>query len=132
MRVEVLGVDRLAKKLKPADLKEALNESCLLEENTAKENCPVASGQLRNSIASNVSGETGEVGTNVEYAPYVEYGTGVFNPGRLTPWRYQDASGEWHTTTGQKPQPFLVPALDSNRDKILNIFKEKVKEGLSK
>ena len=132
MRVEVLGVDRLAKKLKPADLKEALNESCLLVENTAKENCPVASGQLRNSITSNVSGETGEVGTNVEYAPYVEYGTGVFNHGRMTPWRYQDASGEWHTTTGQKPQPFLVPALDSNRDKILNIFKEKVKEGLSK
>ena len=69
MRVEVLGIDRLAKKLKPADLKDALNESCLLVENTAKENCPVASGQLRNSIASNVSGETGEVGTNVEYAP---------------------------------------------------------------
>lgn len=44
MRVEVLGVDRLAKKLKPADLKEALNESCLLVENTAKENCPVDSG----------------------------------------------------------------------------------------
>lgn len=132
MRVEVLGIDRLAKKLKPADLKDALNESCLLVENTAKENCPVDSGQLRNSIASNVSGETGEVGTNVDYGVYVEYGTGVFNPGRLTPWSYQDASGEWHTTTGQKPQPFLVPALDSNRDKILNIFKEKVKEGLSK
>ena len=132
MRVEVLGIDRLAKKLKPADLKDALNESCLLVENTAKENCPVASGQLRNSITSNVSGEKGEVGTNVEYGVYVEYGTGVYNPGRLTPWSYQDASGDWHTTTGQKPQPFLVPALDSNRDKILNIFKEKVKEGLSK
>ena len=69
MRVEVLGVEKLAKKLKPADLKEALNESCLLVENTAKENCPVDSGQLRNSITSNVSGEKGEVGTNVEYAP---------------------------------------------------------------
>lgn len=132
MKVEVLGVDALMAKLSAVDLEDALNESCLLVENTAKENCPVDSGQLRNSIASNVSGETGEVGTNVEYAPYVEYGTGVFNPGRLTPWSYQDASGEWHTTTGQKPQPFLVPALDSNRDEILNIFKEKVKEGLSK
>ena len=132
MRVEVLGVDALMAKLSAVDLTEALNESCLLVENTAKENCPVDSGQLRNSITSNVSGEKGEVGTNVEYAPYVEYGTGVFNPGRLTPWSYQDASGEWHTTTGQPPQPFLVPALDSNRDKILNIFKEKVKEGLSK
>ena len=44
MRVEVLGADKLAKKLKPADLKEALNDSCLLVENTAKENCPVDSG----------------------------------------------------------------------------------------
>lgn len=129
MQVEIIGVERLAKKLKPADLTEALNDSCLLVENTAKENCPVASGQLRNSITSKVTGERGEVGTNVEYAPYVEYGTGVFNPGRLTPWSYQDASGEWHTTTGQKPQPFLVPALDSNRDEIIKIFDEKVKEG---
>lgn len=132
MKVEVIGVDALMAKLSAVDLEEALNDSCLLVENTAKENCPVDSGQLRNSITSNVRGETGEVGTNVEYAPYVEYGTGVFNPGRLTPWSYQDASGKWHTTTGQKPQPFLVPALDSNRDEILNIFKEKVKEGLSK
>ena len=69
MKVEVIGVEKLAKKLKPTDLKEALNESCLLVENTAKENCPVDSGQLRNSIISNVSGDTGEVGTNVEYAP---------------------------------------------------------------
>lgn len=132
MKVEVLGASALMAKLSAVDLQEALNDSCLLVENTAKENCPVDSGQLRNSITSNVSGETGEVGTNVEYAPYVEYGTGVFNPGRLTPWSYKDASGEWHTTTGQKPQPFLVPALDSNRAEILNIFKEKVKEGLSK
>ena len=132
MRVEVLGVDALMAKLSAVDLTEALNESCLLVENTAKENCPVDSGQLRNSITSNVSGETGEVGTNVDYGVYVEYGTGVFNPGRTTPWSYKDASGKWHTTTGQPPQPFLVPALDSNRDKILNIFKEKVKEGLSK
>jgi len=44
MKVEVIGVGKLAKKLKPADLKEALNESCLLVENTAKENCPVDSG----------------------------------------------------------------------------------------
>ena len=69
MRVEVLGVDALMAKLSAVDLAEALNESCLLVENTAKENCPVDSGQLRNSITSNVSGETGEVGTNVEYAP---------------------------------------------------------------
>lgn len=130
MKIEVKGIDKLAKKLTPKDLKEALTDSCLLVENTAKENCPVASGQLRNSITSKVYDDTGEVGTNVEYAPYVEYGTGVFNPGRLTPWHYQDAKGNWHTTTGQKPQPFLIPALDSNRDKIISIFDEKIKEGL--
>ena len=44
MRVEVLGVDALMAKLSAVDVQEALNDSCLLVENTAKENCPVDSG----------------------------------------------------------------------------------------
>lgn len=44
-------------------------------EGFAKEDCPVDTSRLRNSIAHAVDGEVKElfVGTNVEYAPYVEY-----------------------------------------------------------
>lgn len=37
---------------------------------------PVDTGRLKGSLTPQVSGMTGEVGTNVEYAPYVEFGTG--------------------------------------------------------
>jgi HK97 gp10 family phage protein len=70
----------------------------------------------------------GYVFTPLEYAPYVEYGTGKFavnGDGRKdVPWHYQDDKGEWHTTSGQKPQPFMGPALNENREEILRIIKE--------
>ena len=45
-------------------------------EGYAKKNCPVDTGRLRNSITNKVvkSEDAVYVGTNVEYAPYVEYG----------------------------------------------------------
>lgn len=42
-------------------------------EGYAKANCPVDTGRLRNSIAYAVEGSTVYIGTNVEYAPPVEY-----------------------------------------------------------
>ena len=46
-------------------------------EGHAKKNCPVDTGRLRNSISTAVddSEEAAYIGTNVEYAPYVELGT---------------------------------------------------------
>lgn len=42
--------------------------------NYAKEDCPVDTGRLRASIDHAVEGEDAYIGTNVEYAPYVEFG----------------------------------------------------------
>ena len=39
-------------------------------------NCPVDTGRLKGSITSKVEGNSAVIGTNVEYAPYVEFGTG--------------------------------------------------------
>lgn len=120
-------------KLGEIDLTQALNTACLLVENEAKQNCPVGTGELRNSISHEVEGNEAVVGTNVFYAPYVEYGTGLFaaaGNGRQTPWSYQDAKGEWHTTTGQKPQPFLNPALDANREAIKETIMKNIMEGV--
>lgn len=45
-------------------------------EGYAKDDCPVDTGRLRNSISHKVEEqeEAVYIGTNVEYAPYVEYG----------------------------------------------------------
>ena len=133
---EVINLEKLIgklNKLSNQQMDEALNKACILVENQAKENCPVDTGELRMSITHYVEGQTGIVGTNKHYAPYVEYGTGIHardGNGRQTPWSYQDAKGEWHTTTGQKPQPFLEPALLDNEKNIVKIFKEAIKEGV--
>lgn len=52
---------------------ESIGQEC---EGYAKDDCPVDTGRLRNSISHKViDNETAVyIGTNVEYAPYVEYG----------------------------------------------------------
>ena len=44
-------------------------------ETYAKKATPVDTGRLRNSISHTVDGEAAYIGSNVEYAPYVELGT---------------------------------------------------------
>ena len=67
----------------------ALEKIGLLAENYAAKKCPVDTGNLRGSITYEVDagGNAVYIGTNVEYAPYVELGT-----------------------SRQKAQPFLRPA----------------------
>jgi hypothetical protein len=85
------------KDLPSIDITKCLIKSCLLVENSAKEKVPVDTGALRRSITSEVKEKEGVVGTNLLYAPYVEFGTGLFatnGDGRKTPWSYQTADGE--------------------------------------
>lgn len=125
----VRNLEEAIEKKIPEALYYAMEKACLIALTDAKRNCPVDDGQLRNSIEYQIEQENGEtvgyIGTNVFYAPYVEKGTGIYNPdGRQTPWSYQDVKGDWHRTHGMKPQPFLQPAIDDNRDKIQECFKE--------
>lgn len=117
------------------DLQEAMGKACAMVERSAKQNAPKGNGALRNSIASRVENEGGSVRgvvyTPLEYAPYIEYGTGLFaeEGGRTdVPWCYQDDEGEWHSTSGMKPHPYLRPALDENRAEIIRILKEGIKK----
>ena len=109
------------------ELEAALGKACALVERSAKQKAPKDTGALRQSITSKVSDLEGVVFTPLYYAPYVEYGTGLFaeQGGRTdVPWWYKDDKGEWHRTSGQKPQPYMRPALDENREEILRILKE--------
>lgn len=117
--------------------KEAINEAgvqflfqaCLLVEGQAVALASVQTARLRNSIDHRVDEEelTGYVGSNVDYAVYVEFGTGEFaenGQGRKGGWVYQDPSGEWFFTWGQEPQPYLRPAFRQNKGRIEALAKE--------
>ena len=123
----VLG--RLDKISSPQNLEYALGQCCALVERSAKQKAPKDNGELRRSITSKVEDAKGIVFTPLEYAPYVEYGTGLFAEagGRMdVPWVYQDDEGNWHSTSGQKPQPYMRPALEENREEIKRILKEEL------
>ena len=133
MNVEFEGAEKLMARLDKmsdeAALKKSLETAALLVERSAREKAPKDTGALRRSIRSKVEGLEGIIYTPLEYAPYIEYGTGLFAEGngrKDVPWNYQDDKGNWHSTSGLKPQPFMRPSLDENREKILKILKEGV------
>ena len=95
-----------------------------------RNNKSVDTGRLMGSITVNVEGNTAEIGTNVEYAPYVEFGTGTKGDKSVAhttrkSWTYY-SGGQFFTTSGHAPQPFLVPAFKNNRDKIKQLIRQAV------
>ena len=138
MAIEIEGINEVLKRLEKLsnteNIEKAMGKACAVVEAAAKQNAPKDTGALRNSITSKVENRNGHIEgtifTPLEYAPYVEYGTGLFaeSGGRKdVPWNYQDDKGEWHSTSGQKPQPFMRPAVEDNRNRIIKILKESIK-----
>ena len=129
MTIKIEGLDELLENLefKDKDLTPQLQKACALVERDAKQLAPKGTGELRRSITSKVEGSKGIVYTPLLYAPYIEYGTGLFaeNGGRKdVPWVYKDDEGNWHSTSGMKPHPFLRKAVQKNSKKIVKIIKE--------
>jgi HK97 gp10 family phage protein len=81
--------------------KTALEAAGIFIEGEAVVRCPVDTGNLRSSLTHRVKGNEVQVGTNVEYAAHVEMGT-----------------------EKAKAQPYLRPAVDENKNKILRILKD--------
>ncbi len=107
---------------------------------------PIRDGDLRTSIKTRAKMEgdkaIGEVYTNLNYAPYVEFGTGpkgqashsgispeVSVSYRSSPWYVHEDQikvgpyhfakrGEFYKMYGQPAQPYLYPALKDNHDRV--------------
>lgn len=86
----------------------ALEEIGLLAEGYAARKCPVDTGNLRGSITHEVdtADDAVYIGTNVEYAPYVELGT-----------------------SRQKAQPFLRPAASEHGAQYRQVLKKALGDG---
>ena len=133
------GLDKLIGKIEDFDdvraMTRAMQDACNIVESAAIDKAPRKTGALRRSIKSKVelTGNSieGIVYSPLEYAPYQEYGTGLFaenGNGRKTGWAYEDEkTGETIFTRGNRPHPFLRPAVNENKDKIINIIKGALK-----
>lgn len=93
---------------------------------------PVDTGRLKNSIAFKVDPEelAMYIGSNCEYAAYVELGTGKYYPGgRDTPWGYEDEKGNVHWTRGNPAKPYLKPAVANHARQYRRIIEQELKNG---
>ena len=80
-----------------------------------------------------------EVGPEVSYAVYQEYGTGIYaesGKGRQTPWVYRRKDGTFVTTQGNRPHPFVRPTAVQDKNEVIGAmekeFKRKVVTSWSK
>ena len=116
LEVRLNNCDLAAREIRAAT-RRALETIGLLAEGYAQDKCPVGTpestgiphyqgGTLRDSITYEVSGDSVYIGTNVEYAPYVELGT----------WKMQ-------------AQPFLRPAATEHGSTYRSILKRNLEEG---
>lgn len=105
---KVIDNTSLAKAELEEKIKTALDTIGIVCESHAKKNCPVDTGNLRNSITHKVGNDNRHVviGTNVEYAPYVENGTSNEN---------------------YPKQPFLKPAIEDNVNQYRMIVEKALK-----
>lgn len=142
MEVKVKGLGKLLNKLDklggsiPQSMQKALLQGGAVFEAGAKAHCPVNTGNLRDSIHTEAKdANTVSVGTNTNYAAYVEYGTGPKGDPTVAHttkkyWRYKDEEGNWHTSHGQPPQPYMRPAFAECKEKVVEAVKGSIKDDI--
>ena len=148
--IRIFGVEHLTDTLNRLEqveaVKNAMQQAVLMVHGQAKELCPVDNGNLRLSLHPKVIVEgndvIGKVYTNVNYAPYVEFGTGAIGNGtypkkdiNLTytdkTWTYTPDGGEtFYKTRGHVAQPFMYPAIKTNKPRIKRMFQDALRNDI--
>lgn len=143
--IKIEGIAELTRRLSDpaligAPLRRAFHKVGYVVEGAAKIGAPVDRGRLRASITSEMDSAAVpkwvQIGTNVEYAPYVHEGRppGKFPPmDKIAAWAARKGLPAFPVAraiarNGTKPRPFLTDALDESERRIRNIFDAMIKE----
>ena len=140
-----------APELVAAQLSTAITKATIAVQSLVKAQAPVRSGKLRSSVSFAVSGLRGIVMTNLNYAVYVEYGTGIWGVGpgakkqpivpvnkkvlatKINPgWGSANSGGYFiigRSSQGQHPNPFFQRAEDE-ADTVIAPIMEEAKAGI--
>jgi HK97 gp10 family phage protein len=117
-------------------LKTGILQAAKKVQGDAKDLAPVDTGQLRNSIQASVKEKggkvVGKVSTNVEYAAYVEFGTGQRGEDSPSPPKYDGQLNYRQDWTGMPAQPFLYPAAKQNEEIVPGIVADHLRKEIRK
>lgn len=141
--IAVKNIDRLTKRLNNIgnmDLKEVVNKATTIVHGQAVNNAVFEKGYTKGLLRESIKMESkktkdgyeGRVFTNVQYAPYVEFGTGIRGNGSY-PYKIEGLNLAYHESwAGMEAQPFMYPALKSSEKAINKLIKDGVKDNLAK
>nr|DAS16938.1 MAG TPA: putative tail component [Caudoviricetes sp.] len=130
----VKGLDKLHAKFNAIaniNVAKAVKKATTFVQGQAKELAPFDTGRLKGSIRMKVdvkdSNVIGKVYTNLEYAPYLEFGTGIrgdgsypYSPDGLNLTYKKD----WK---GMKARPYMYPALKGAENYVKTMINEEIK-----
>lgn len=142
IKFKVEGLDAWLEKLKALQgiehdprINKALGRGAARMQSAVKMLTPVDTGNLRNKIfTDNPKDMEWQVSTNVEYAAYVEFGTGKLGDPSVPHtskeyWVYwSDKLQHFVTTHGQKPVHMFQKGFDSTKHQVTKIVNDEVKE----
>lgn len=117
-----------------APLVRGIKKATIKVQGDAKLLAPVDTGRLRNSIQA----ETKEIGgkvvgrifTNLEYAPYVEFGTGQRGEASPSPPKSPDDLYYRQDWVGMGAQPYMYPAAKQNEKIVPKIVGDEIRKEL--
>ncbi|MFC5468414.1 HK97-gp10 family putative phage morphogenesis protein [Cohnella suwonensis] len=128
-KLERLGGDKTA-------LINGIRKATMKVQGDAKLLAPVNDGQLRNSIKAETKEEggnvVGRVFTNLEYAAYVEYGTGQRGEDSPSPPKSPEDIYHRQDWTGMPAQPYLYPAARENKETASKLVAKEIKKEIQK
>lgn len=130
--------EQIIRDLRGDEFLQGMRDVTLMLQRSAKINTPVDTGRLRASITPEVemAGDTveGIVGTNVKYAPYVEFGTAPHFPplAALEVWARRHGMTAFQVAIaiarhGTRAHHFFQRAFDDNESEIKRILGDTVK-----
>ncbi len=120
LAIKMIGAKKLANTFKPMLIGEPLRDwfkrVTFKIEGEAKKRAPVDKGRLRSSISTDVDRAVvpkwGSIGTNVSYAPFMEFGTGLLSDGKggsnSPHWPPSSALNSWAASHGIEGGGFVV------------------------
>lgn len=137
-------MERIVADLHGAPMLQAMRDCTLMVQRDARINAPVDTGRLRASLTPEVrtaqNDIQGVVGSNLKYAPYMEFGTRHTRmppPSALDVWarRHGIPSGFLVARAilrrgGLRARRFLQKAIDSNKDRIVARIEQAVQRAV--
>lgn len=128
---KAIGKFKLLGKKKRDLVERVINTHALKIESAAKNRVPTDTGRLKSSIKTEKLGELGrQVYTNVQYAPYVEFGTYSNVETTIMGVDYSEVALPFKRSNGEpggmRPKPFLFPSFEEARPKIIRDLRKVV------